>query len=128
MNEICWALLGSYDAEERIWQVIPYRKVEGNTASVEADWEWALTREENQGDLMGFFHTHPVGVGVSPSDRDVRTMQAWCSALGKPLVCLIVEGDGSGIPEGVVFIDDESVGDPFKWICGRKEEGFTISW
>jgi hypothetical protein len=77
---------------------------------------------------MGFFHTHPIGAGVSASDRDVRTMQAWCSALGKPLLCLIVEGDPSGLPGGVIFVDDESEGEPVKEILGMVGEGFTIFW
>jgi hypothetical protein len=37
---------------------------------------------------MGFLHTHPDGP-ARPSARDVRTMRAWCSAFGKPLLCVI---------------------------------------
>jgi proteasome lid subunit RPN8/RPN11 len=47
-----------------------------------------LRREEERQDVLGFFHTHPTGP-EEPSARDVRTMRAWCSAFGKPLVCAI---------------------------------------
>jgi hypothetical protein len=63
------------------WQV-------GQPASVEFDWNWALEREERRGDVLGFYHTHPAGL-VTPSWRDIKTMQAWVTCLGKPLLCLI---------------------------------------
>jgi proteasome lid subunit RPN8/RPN11 len=52
-----------------------------------------LAREERHGDVIGFLHTHP-GMAAVPSERDVRTMHAWCSAFGKPLLCLIKGADG----------------------------------
>jgi proteasome lid subunit RPN8/RPN11 len=51
-----------------------------------------LAREESKGDVVGFYHTHPAGP-PEPSQRDVRTMRAWVSSFGKPLLCLI-ESDG----------------------------------
>jgi hypothetical protein len=60
----------------------------GEAASVVADGAWTLRREESCGDVVGFMHTHPMG-GLSPSSRDVRTMRAWCDALGKSLICVI---------------------------------------
>jgi proteasome lid subunit RPN8/RPN11 len=65
-----------------------------------------LNREEERGDVVGFYHTHPSGL-AAPSVRDVRTMRAWVSAFGKPLLCLI-ESQGSLVAFG--FHDDESPG------------------
>lgn len=86
------------------------RHISGDPASVEADWRWTLSREEESGDIVGFTHTHPAGASTLPSDRDVRTMRVWCSALGKPLLCLIGGGDELDVPAGYVFDDDESDG------------------
>jgi hypothetical protein len=55
---------------------------------VRFDGPWVLRREEQHGDVVGFYHTHPDGPAV-PSRRDVGTMRAWCSSFGKPLLCLI---------------------------------------
>jgi hypothetical protein len=55
---------------------------------VRFDGLWVLAREETHCDVVGFLHTHPDGP-AAPSDRDVRTMRAWCLAFGKPLLCLI---------------------------------------
>jgi proteasome lid subunit RPN8/RPN11 len=55
---------------------------------VNFDGPAVLAREEQKGDVLGFLHTHPDGP-AEPSHRDVRTMRAWCSAFGKPLLCLI---------------------------------------
>jgi proteasome lid subunit RPN8/RPN11 len=65
-----------------------------------------LTREETLGDVIGFLHTHPDGPDT-PSDRDVRTMRAWCLAFGKPLLCLIESPAGL---RGFRFDSDESRG------------------
>jgi proteasome lid subunit RPN8/RPN11 len=47
-----------------------------------------MNREEKHGDVVGFLHTHPDGP-AAPSKRDLRTMRAWWSAFGKPLLYLI---------------------------------------
>jgi proteasome lid subunit RPN8/RPN11 len=75
---------------------------------VRFDGLWVLGREETHGDVVGFLHTHPDGP-ASPSERDVRTMRAWCLAFGKPLVCLIDSPDGLGAYR---FDGDESNGVP----------------
>jgi proteasome lid subunit RPN8/RPN11 len=67
-----------------------------------------LKREETRRDVLGFYHTHPDGP-PGPSGRDIRTMRAWCSALGKPLVCLIASPTGTA---GYRFDDDASRGVP----------------
>ena len=37
-------------------------------------------------------------------------MQAWCSSLGKPLLCLIGEGENFVEPAAYVFEDDQGDG------------------
>lgn len=110
MTEQCWALIGGYDEDDGVWQVGLRRQISGQPASVEADWKWALAQEEEYGNLAGFAHTHPVGAGTSPSSQDIRTMQAWCSSLGKPLLCLIGEGENLVEPAAYVFEDDQGDG------------------
>ncbi len=107
MAEECGVLIGTRVNE--VWLVSRQEQTSGSAAAVEADWAWALHREETCGDVMGFWHTHPAGAGVRPSERDSRTMRAWCSALGKPLLCLVAEGEAVG---GQVFEDDEAEGKP----------------
>jgi len=107
MKERCWILVGDY--RKGVWRVQRRRPAAGEPATVAFDWRWALAREERCGDVVGFWHTHPPGAGTAPSARDVRTLQAWCSALGKPLLCVI---GGSEDPAAYVFADDESAGIP----------------
>jgi proteasome lid subunit RPN8/RPN11 len=75
---------------------------------VRFDGLWVLAREEDRGDVIGFYHTHPDGP-ARPSRRDVRTMRAWCSAFGKPLLCVIASPAGI---DGYCFDDDSSEGVP----------------
>ena len=123
--ETCWSLLG--ERRGRIWYCRRVRPVRGIRVDVRFDGAWALAREESRGDVVGFLHTHPAGPHA-PSERDVRTMHAWCSAFGKPLLCAIDGTDGlhgyrfdRGISSGVslelvakfsrgVLIGVESVG------------------
>jgi proteasome lid subunit RPN8/RPN11 len=102
--EQCWTLLGQ--RRGRIWHCRRERQTSGERASVHFDGAWALNREEKHGDVVGFLHTHPDGP-ASPSERDVRTMRAWCGAFGKPLLCLIASLEGV---RGYRF-DDESSGE-----------------
>ena len=106
--ERAWILTGRVDGEK--WTIETHEMTVGRPASVEANWGWALAREEEQGDVVGFWHTHPAGAGTSPSGRDVRTMQAWCSAFGKPLLCLISEEGQEGEAAVYLFENDESEG------------------
>ena len=125
MTEQCWILTGEYDEESDRWLVTLKRHVSGDPASVEADWQWALSREEEKGDVLGFAHTHPQGASTQPSQRDVETMRAWCSAFGKPLLCLIGEGSELGLPDGYRFEDDASSGDPvvsFDIVVGEESD------
>jgi hypothetical protein len=105
--EQCWVLVGR--RTEGRWSVRLCRPTEGARTWVEADWAWALQREETEGDVAGFLHSHPPGAGAEPSTRDLRTMRAWCLALGKPLLCLV---EHEGRLEGRVHADDEDEGRP----------------
>lgn len=92
----------------RVWS-------QGTPGEVAFDWAWVLAREERYGDIIGFYHTHPTGY-PRPSERDRRTLHAWVSCLGKPLLCVIASGEklaayrfataeekGQRLPEVVCF-------------------------
>jgi len=102
--EQCWSLLGK--RRGRIWYCRRVRHSSGERASVRFDGVWVLQREETHGDVVGFLHTHPDGP-AAPSNRDLRTMRAWCSAFGKPLLCVIAS---PATLCGFRFDDDESPG------------------
>ncbi len=105
MREHCWILIG--ECRAGVWRFRRRQPVTGTVAAVDFDWRWALEREERHGDVAGFWHTHPPGAGTAPSARDVRTLRAWCSALGKPLVCVIAGGRQLA---AYVFDGDASLG------------------
>jgi proteasome lid subunit RPN8/RPN11 len=90
--EECWTLVGARRGPIWLARRIHYRT--GAHASVAFDGPAVLQREETRGDVVGFFHTHPAGP-LRPSARDVRTMRAWCSAFGKPLLCVIASPEGT---------------------------------
>jgi len=102
--EQCWILVGQ--RRGRIWLGRKIRRVAGERASVAFDGAWVLDREESRHDVIGFWHTHPDGPD-GPSVRDIRTMRAWCSAFGKPLLCMI---QSPKVVAGFCFFDDESNG------------------
>jgi proteasome lid subunit RPN8/RPN11 len=99
------------------------RPVRGQPAAVEFDAAWALNREEERGDVVGFYHTHPSGP-AAPSVRDVRTMHAWVSAFGKPLLCLI---ESRGTLVAYRFQDDASPAVPLK-ACELFPRGVVVAW
>lgn len=104
MHEVSYVLVGQ--RQGCIWYGQLHRRQVGGPASVEFDWSWVWEREERFGDILGFYHTHPAGL-AAPSARDVRTMRAWVSCLGKPLLCVICSGDAL---VAHVFADDEDGG------------------
>ncbi len=90
--EQCWTLVGT--RRGRIWFVRRIDKHSGARTRVHFDGLSVLRSEEARRDVLGFYHTHPDGPPC-PSDRDVRTMRAWCSAFGKPLLCVIASPEGT---------------------------------
>lgn len=96
------------------------QKQSGEAASVRFDWAWVLAREEGRGDVIGFYHTHP-GRLISPSQRDVRTMRAWVSCFGKPLLCLVESGSSLA---AYLFETDEDNG---RRVSGVHRSGDEIS-
>lgn len=82
--EECWFIrgfkVGSYYFGKLEWHS------KGSAASVDFDWEDAM-----RGNVLGFYHTHPGGFST-PSTRDDRTMTAWVTAEGRPLLCGIFTG------------------------------------
>jgi len=102
--EHCWTLVGQRRGP--IWYCRRLQAHRGEPARVCFDGPWVLAREERRHDVLGFYHTHP-GMPARPSRRDVRTMRAWCSAFGKPLLCVIAGADGI---RGYRFDDDTSAG------------------
>jgi proteasome lid subunit RPN8/RPN11 len=104
MNEVSYVLVGQ--RRGCIWYGRLHRRQVGGPASVEFDWSWVWEREERFGDILGFFHTHPASL-AAPSARDVRTMRAWVTCLGRPLLCVIRSGDALA---AYVFANDEDEG------------------
>lgn len=83
--ENCWILPGGTD--RRLWWGYLRRRTTGSVCQVAFDANYVLKREEERGDIIGFFHTHPCG--AYPSNRDDATMHQWVDCFGKPLVCVI---------------------------------------
>ena len=90
----------------RIWYARKNSHQTGEAQRVQFDPHEVLQREEHKGDVIGFLHTHP-NMKAIPSQRDIKTMRAWASCFGKPLLCLIEGDDGL---RGYVFADDKSAG------------------
>lgn len=84
--ELCWTLVGVRQGP--FWYAHRRQPTFGKPASVTFDAAWVTARDESHGDILGFYHTHPNGL-PTPSKRDDRTMRAWTTSLGRPLLCLI---------------------------------------
>jgi proteasome lid subunit RPN8/RPN11 len=102
--EECWVLVG--ERRGNIWHGRLLNRVVGKPATVEFDGPAVLAREEQFGDVIGFLHTHP-DCDANLSQRDIDTMQAWTSAFGKPLLCLI---EGTNGLRAYRFDDSDSQG------------------
>ncbi len=89
-DEECWVLLGQ--RRGRVWRARRTSYAIGQPHAVEFDAAAVLEREEQRGDVVGFYHTHPVS-DACPSQRDVKTMRVWVGSFGKPLLCLIEGAD-----------------------------------
>jgi proteasome lid subunit RPN8/RPN11 len=87
--EISYVLIGQY--VDGLWHARMNWRSTGSAVDVAFDWSQVMTREEQKGDVVGFYHTHPLGM-LSPSSRDDKTMLAWSNCFGKPLLCVISDG------------------------------------
>ncbi|MEM7624015.1 MAG: Mov34/MPN/PAD-1 family protein [Planctomycetota bacterium] len=105
-DEECWVLLGQ--RRDRVWAARRTSYTVGEPHAVAFDHAAVLEREERRGDIVGFYHTHPVG-HARPSRRDLITMRAWVGSFGKPLLCVIEGIDGL---VGYRFDDDEAEAEP----------------
>ena len=103
-NEQCWVLVGKHQGNLCIARRLVLTS--GQPTTVEFDPDWVIRRDESWQDVVGFLHTHPSG-NVGLSRRDIDTMQAWTSCLGRPLLCLIAADDKIA---GYQFEDDECTG------------------
>jgi hypothetical protein len=86
MKEIAYIITG--ERRGHFWYGRLQQRQMGQPTTVEFDWAWTLDREARRGDVLGFYHTHPGNLS-QPSPRDIITMRAWVSCLGKPLLCII---------------------------------------
>lgn len=84
-KEICYIMLGKRIGRFYFGRLV--KKTIGNSHSVKFNGDWVLKREEEKGDIIGFWHTHEKE--VTPSDRDIKTMVAWTNCFYKPLLCII---------------------------------------
>jgi len=98
--EESWIVVG--EVIDDVWHGRLFSHRQGKPAEVDVSWRAVLSREERFGDVIGFLHTHPSGL-LRPSARDERTMEAWCSCFGKPLLCGITAGKET---EGFIFSAD----------------------
>lgn len=100
-NEESWVCTGGI--EGRLWFGHLSHRSEGHPGAVEFVYKWVNEREEKQGDVVGFYHTHP-GMAASPSLRDDATMHAIITSFGKPLLCLI---EGANGLKAYLYYNDE---------------------
>jgi proteasome lid subunit RPN8/RPN11 len=105
VNEESAVLVGYQRAN--LWYGRLRQRQVGTPASVAFDWDWVLKRDERYGDVIGFYHTHPPA-HQTPSARDIRTMRAWVSCFGKPLLCVI---ESDHVLTATVFRSDEDEGE-----------------
>src|SRR4051812_42533893 len=94
MNEKFLTLTGQWHSDI-LWSAKGRWPLEGHPASVDFSqiYDRVISREQQCGDVIGFYHTHP-SFPASPSSVDVSTMNQWVDCLGKSLLCLIHGVDG----------------------------------
>ena len=92
----------------------------GQPYEVEFGWNEICSQEEQDGNVIGFLHTHPA-TPARPSTTDYATMNAWVTALGKPLICGI---DGIDGLKSYLFFPDAP---PTQVECIRTNNRFLTS-
>lgn len=86
--EESWVLIGK--RRGRAVMVRRRRYQAGTAGNVKADSRWAFAREdEHPGQVVGFEHTHPIGMSTSPSQTDIDTMRTWVQCFGRAMLCVI---------------------------------------
>jgi hypothetical protein len=100
-NEECHVLLGRTIGHFWYGRFVGYWQ--GAPSHVDFDPKYVEDREDSHGDVVGFWHTHPV-THASPSSTDYKTMGGWTLSFGRPLVCTI---DGTDGLRAHWFLDDE---------------------
>ena len=109
--EHSWVIVGT--RQGRLWLGKRQERWTGEAHQVQFDAEWVQRRHLERDDVLGWYHTHPLGCAAYVSDRDLATMRAWFGCLGKPQLCLIKGSQGL---RGWVFEHDESEGDPLRFV------------
>jgi proteasome lid subunit RPN8/RPN11 len=102
--EQCFILKGRHQG--RAWIGWMLDETRGTPVAVDFDATKVMEIEERTGHIIGFYHTHP-NMSACPSSTDIRTMRAWVSCFGKPLICVIHGSDGL---HSFLFRTDESSG------------------
>lgn len=131
-NQICHILIGKRIG--RFWFGRLVKKIIGGSTSVEFDWDWVLKREENRGDIIGFWHSHEID--IRPSSRDIETMLAWIRCFGKTLVCIIQTANyrasylcafykSNAQKTGILKIDQHLMDEKFKKLKKKWGERYT---
>lgn len=114
-NEVSWLMFGEVGQE--FWHASLHDRRVGLPGTVTINAKVVLGIEDSPTlNLIGFAHTHPHWPAV-PSATDERTMKAWVTCLGRPLICAIRGTDGWRV---WWFLDDEGV--PVEGDC----EFFTL--
>lgn len=115
--EVCRIMVGIKKRRAMLARFLG-KSYKGKRSSVEFSWRSVMRREERFGDVVGFYHTHP-GSSPTPSERDVRTLNAWVIAFGKPMLCAIRSGKRWGFylfsEDGYRTVLVRRIGKSFIW-------------
>lgn len=95
-NEICYVLRGDYitmaSGKTKFTLCCAYADpsllFSGKPAEVDFDYKKVYAIEDENHDLVGFLHTHPV-MSSAMSNQDKKTMKGWVTAFDKELLCII---------------------------------------
>jgi hypothetical protein len=70
----------------------------GNPGSVDFDWRTVYKYEDDPTwEVIGFWHSHPPGIGTAPSQTDYKTMNGWVNSLGRTLLgCISCKEETTG--------------------------------
>lgn len=98
VKEECYILLGDiYTAKIAcigFSAVVADVQHTGTFAGVDFDYKKVYEFEDAGHKVIGFLHTHPqTSPDLAYSKIDAKTMKAWCSCLGRNLLCAIATCD-----------------------------------